>query len=112
MVELSLAAPLSATMVLTVAELRGYWEMARSIHHSIRVWGLVETFSRWHCNITARSFWAVALPSTWGPIAPLLRAFSETARSISDLILCPTTGFNRLQLNLTIAFLSAASLLT
>ena len=45
----------------------------------------------------------------WGPIAPLLRAFSGTARSISDLILCPTVGFNRLRSNLTIAFLSAAS---
>ena len=83
--------------------------MARSILHSIRVSALVETFSRWHCNITARSFSAVASSSTRGPIAPLLRAFSGTARSISDLILCPTIGFNRLRSNPTIAFLSAAS---
>src|SRR5438067_7800926 len=112
MVALSLAAPLSATMVLLVGEWRGYLEMARSILHSIPVSELGETFSRWHCNITARSFSAVASSNTWGPIAPLLRAFSGTARSISDLIPCPTIGFNRLQLNLTIVFLSAASLLT
>src|SRR5947209_6205548 len=37
MVALSLAAPLSATMVLPVGELRGYLEMARSILHSIPV---------------------------------------------------------------------------
>ena len=35
---------------------------------------LVETFSRWHCNITARSFSAVASFSAPGPIAPLLPA--------------------------------------
>src|SRR5437016_13172244 len=109
MVVLSLAAPLSATMVLLVGELRGYLEMARLILHSIPVSELGETFSRWHCNITARSFSAVASPSTRGPIAPLLRVFSGTARSISDLVLCPTPGFNRLQLNLTIAFWWAAS---
>src|SRR4029077_16397912 len=98
--------------VLPVGEWHGYWEMAHSILHSIRVLELVETFSRWHCNITARSFCACASSSTRGPIAPLLRAFSETARSISDLILCPTIGFNRSRSNLTIVFLSAASLLT
>jgi hypothetical protein len=97
------------TMVLPVGEWRAFLEMARSILHSIPVSELVETFSRWHCNITARSFWAVALSSTQGPIAPLLRAFSGTARSISDSILCPTIGFNRLRSNPTIAFLSAAS---
>src|SRR5205814_10125815 len=112
MVALSLAAPLSATMVLPVGELRGYLEMARSILHSIPVSELGETFRRWHCHMQARSFSAVASSSTRGPIAPLLRAFSGTARSISDLILCPTVGFNRSRSNLTIVFLSAASLLT
>src|SRR5438067_13814513 len=104
MVALSLAAPLSATMVLLVGEWRGYLEMARSILHSIPVSELGETFSRWHCNITARSFSAVASPCTQGPIAPLLRAFSGTAGSISDSILCATIGFNRLRSNPRIDF--------
>src|SRR5437660_1143698 len=64
MVALSLAAPLSATMVLPVGELRGYWEMARSILHSIPVWGLGETFSRWHCNNLVAVWREVSLPTT------------------------------------------------
>src|SRR2546423_15570893 len=105
MVALSLAAPLSATMVLPVGELRGYLEMARSILHSIPVSELGETFSRWHCNITARSFSAVASPSNRGPIAPFLRVFSGAARSILGFILWPTPWVHRLQVELTIGFL-------
>src|SRR5947207_15750316 len=98
-------------MVLPVGESRGYWEMAGSIHHSIRVWGLVETFSRWHCNITARSFSAVAASSTRGQIAPLLCPFSGTARLLSDLILCPTVGFNHSRQNLKSVFVWPDSVL-
>src|SRR5438477_13123541 len=109
MAGLLLGAPLLATMVLPAAELRACWELAHSILHSIRELALVEMFSRWRCNITARSFSAAVLFNTPGSIAPLSHASSGMARSISDLILCPTPGFNRLQLNLTIAFLWAAS---
>ncbi len=65
-VVLSLAAPLSATMVFPVGELRGDRELARSILSFDLGVGTGETFSRWHCNITARSFSAVASCRTSG----------------------------------------------
>src|SRR5438445_10428144 len=99
------AAPLSATMVLPVVEWRGYWGMACWILHSIRVSALVEMFSRWHCNITARSCSVVVLFNTTGSIANLSNASLVTDSSISELIRCTTINYNHLMLNSTIVLI-------